>query len=251
MKTLKNILLVALIMLFAPNTIDAQQKFHIHEDVVKPAMTAEYEAILKEVGELIKENPLEGVNMLVLRSNNNHYYFIRPIASMADLDKQSPVGQLAEKAGKEKVWKLFERMDKCYDVERDYIITLNNELSYMPDGMTQTPEGENYREQYKIYVTPGNRAIVKEKLEAIKKLYTEKGSKIHYRVYKSGFGTEAEYYLVSIAAKDEADMAAKGKANDELLGDDRISAMQGLFENVLEIEEIEGNMRPDLGTQSN
>ena len=251
MKILKKILLLAILMVLAPATMNAQQKFQVHEDVVKPSMTAEYEAVLKEMGELIKEYPLEGVNMLVLRNNNNHYYYVSPISSMADLDKQTPIAQLYEKAGSEKVGKLLTRLDKCYDIEKDYIITLDADLSYMPNGLTQTPAGENYREHYKIYIAPENRDAVKEKMKAIKNLYVDKGSKLHYRVYKSGFGTESEYYMVSVAAKDEADMAAKATANDNLLGDERKKMMLELFENVLRIEELEGEIRPDLGVQSN
>ena len=247
-KTIKNVLLLAIIALLAPITMNAQQMYHVHEDVVKPSMTMEYEAVLKEVGELMKENPLEDVTMLVLQGYNNHYYFVRPISGMADLDKLSPVGQLAEKAGKEKVSTLFNRMDKCYDVEKDYVIILDNDLSYMPNGMTQTIEGENYREQYKIYVTPENRATVKEKMKAIKVLNEQKGSEQHYRVYKSGFGADAEFYLVSISAKDDMHMAERGKANEKLIGEDGKKTMSDLFVNVLRIEKIEGEMRPDLGT---
>jgi hypothetical protein len=88
-------------------------------------------------------------------------------------------------------------------------------------------------------------------MKAIKAFYAEKKSKIHYRVYQSGFGTESEYYLVSIAAKDELDMATKGNANDLLLGEQRQKLMGDLFQNVLNIEEIEGNMRPDLSSKTN
>jgi hypothetical protein len=246
MNSFKKVLLLAVVVLLAPKALYAQQKYHIHEDVVKPSMTGEYESILAEVSELVKANPLDDVTMLVMRGNNNHYYFIRPINNMAELDKPSPVVQLAEKAGKDKVWPLFSRMDKCYDVEKDYILTLNSELSYMPSGITQTPEGENYREHYKIYVTPANRAVVREKMQAIKNLFSSKGSKMYYRVYESGFGTEAEYYMVSVAAKDEYDMGLKGKANDELLGADIDETMYDMFQNVLKIEEIEAEMRPEF-----
>ena len=250
-KTIKNALLLVVMLLFIPKSIYAQQMYHVHEDVVKPSMTMEYESVLQEVGELIKENPLEDVNMLVLQGYNNHYYFVSPISSMADLDKQSPVAQLAEKAGQEKVGQLFKRMDKCYDVEKDYVIILDNDLSYMPNGMTQTPEGENYREQYKIYVAPENRAVVREKMKAIKALSEKNNSKSEYRVYRSDFGTEAAFYLFSISAKDATHMAEKSKANEELMGEDGKAAMSDLFLNILKIEEIEGQIRPDLGTNSN
>jgi hypothetical protein len=228
----------------------AQQMFHIHEDVVKPGMTAEYEAVLGEVTTLLKDNPIDDTNMMVFQSSSNHYFWISPITSMADLDKPSPVVKLAKKAGEDKVWPLFDRMDKCYDVERDYILTLDEKLSYMPDGMTLTPEGEDFREQYKLYLTPSNRKTVKEKMQNIKDLFTKNNSKTHYRVYKSGFGAESEFYLVSVAAKDEMHMAEKSKANEELMGDDGKNTMFDMFQNILKIEEMEGYMRPDLAYKS-
>lgn len=251
MKTIKLTLLLAMMVFFIPKSMSAQQMFHVHEDVVKPSMTMEYEAVLAEVTKLIKEHPLENVSMLVLQGDNNSYYYVRPISSMAVLDEPSPVSQLATKAGGDKVWPLFERMDKCYDIEKDYIITLENDLSYMPDGMTQTPEGENYREQYKIYYSPENRAAIKESMKAIKDMFVNKGSKMHYRVYSSGFGTDSEFYMVSIAAKDELDMATKGKANQELMGDEGQQTMFNMFQKVRSMENIEGMMRPDLGVNQN
>lgn len=251
MKTIKNVLLFAIMAFFMPQKMNSQQMYHIHEDVVKPAMTMEYEAVLKEILDITKNNPLEGINMLALQGYNNHYYYISPIASMADLDKSAFIDQLIEKAGQERIREIFTRMDKCYDIEHDYIIMLDNNLSYMPDGITQTPEGQNYREQYKIYIAPSKRTIVREKMQAVKNLYSEKQSKIHYRVYKSGFGTESEYYIVSIAAKDEMDMARKSEENRKLLGEEGQKVMYELFENVEKIEEIEGEMRPDLATSAN
>jgi hypothetical protein len=250
MKTTKRLMLSLWVLCLFSSSIIAQQMFHVHEDVVKPGMTMEYENILAEVGKLLENNPIEDTNMMVLQGNNNHYYFINPISSMADLDKPSPPEKLANKAGGDAVWPLFQRMDKCYDIERDYIVTLVGELSYMPNGMTLTPEGQNYREQYKIYFTPGNRSVVTEKIEAVKKMFVDKNSKMHYRVYKSGFGAEREFYLVSIAAKNEMHMAELSKANEDLMGEAGQNTMWEMFKNIQHMEEIEGRMRPDLAYKS-
>lgn len=248
MKTIKTLFTIITVVLLFPKNLNAQQLFHVHEDVVKPSMSLEYENTLADIYKLIEEFPLEDLKMLVLQGSNNHYFFVEPIGSMADLDKPSPLIKLAEKAGRDKIMALINRLDKCYDVERDYVIRLNNELSYMPNGITQTPEGQNYREQYKIYYSPENRQAVRDQMKAVKAMFTEKKSNMHYRVYQSEFGTEAEYYLVSVAAKDELDMAEKGKAHEELVGEDGKKMMWELFQKVLKIEEIEGEMRPDLSS---
>ena len=120
----------------------------------------------------------------------------------------------------------------------------------MPNGITQTPEGENYRQNHVLYITPSNRAIVKEKLQALKTLYSSKASKLYYRVYKSGFGTDGEYYMVAIAAKDAADYAKKSNENKALIGEELQSAINDMYFNSLRYEKIEGNIRPDLAYSS-
>jgi len=42
-------------------------------------------------------------------------------------------------------------------------------------------------------------------MKGIKDVFASKGSKNHYRVYRSGFGNLEGYYLVAISAKDEID----------------------------------------------
>jgi hypothetical protein len=249
--TIKNLLLLAILVLLAPTTLEAQQLLHVHEDVVKPSMTAEYEAVLIEVGDLIKEYPLENVTMSVFRNSSNHYFFVRPISAMADLDGQSPIAQLASKAGREKVSKLFSRMDKCYDVERDFILISDDELSYKPSETSVTTEGLNYRKHYKIYYSPENRTAVINQMKAFKALNEEKGTAGYYNVYRSGFGADAEFLLVTFSAKDEIHMAERGKSDEELLGSEGQGILQNLFLKMSKFDEIIGEMRPDLAVTSN
>jgi len=250
MKTLKQSLIFFTITLLIPLGSIAQdmaknQSFWVHEDVVKPGMIAEYEAVCKELVGHLKTHNIQEANYIVTNTADNRYLYVGPIDNMADLDN-SIFSALAEKMGKENMNALFNRMDKCYDVEQDYIITIDNDLSYQPGGIDQTPEGENFRKFHYLYVSPGNRAIVKEKMKAVKDMFASKGSKVYYRVYRSGFGTRGEFYMVAVAAKDEVNYAQKALANDTLLGEDGKKTMWDLFSNLLSYEEIQGQMRPDM-----
>ncbi len=250
MKTIEKMSLTAALLLFAVNFASAQQLFHVHEDIVPPNMNRQYNDVIATITLLAKENPIDNLPQIALEGNNGSYYWLRPILSMADLDKTSGVQLLAEKAGKEKVYGLFTELDKCYDTELDYIIRLDNSLSYMPTGMTQTPVGENYRSQHKLYVSPKNRALVKSKLEAIKKIMEDKGSKMYYRIYKSGFGTD-EWYMVALAAKDAEDYAKKSKDNQALIGADGKKAFDELYASLLKYEIVTGTIRTDwMASQS-
>lgn len=241
--------LLAFCMLLPLSLLNAQmekpQPYRIHEDVVKPSMVAEYEAIGKELIAKLKEYNIQDIQWITTSLSDNRYLYVSKIENMASLDK-SGFEALAEKMGADKLYALFDKMDKCYDVEHDYIIYLDQELSYMPEGITQTPEGMDYRKFYYLFITPSNRATVKAKMKAVKDLFVSKGSKEYFRIYHSGFGTRGEFYMAAVAAKDAEDYAKQSKVNDLLLGDEGRKVFGELFSSTLKNEEYSGNMRPDL-----
>jgi len=246
MKTLKITLVTALLFLLTPLATTAQDMFYVHEDVVKPSKIKDYEGILQEFMALVNKHQLKGTKWLAVVTNNSHYLYASPIENMAELDKPSFVAKLIEKEGKEVISDLFNRMDKCYDTELNYILKYDEELSYMPDGTREAPKDKNYRKYHMLYVSPSNGDKVRKNMKAIKELFISKGSKEHYRVYQSGFGTDGEYLMVSIAAKDEMDYARQSNENDELLGDEGKKVLGELMSNLLKYEVMLANIRPDL-----
>lgn len=223
----------------------SSQAFWVHEDVVKPSKAADYEAICKELSDNLRKHNIQELSTIVTNTEDDRYLWVSPIANMADIDK--PIFKtLREKMGKESFSNLFNRMDECYDVEQDYILHLDKSLSYMPEGITQTPEGEDYRKFFYFHITPSNRAMVKKTMEAITNLFASKGSKFYYRVYKSGFGTRGEFYMVAAAAKNPSDYSAKVIANNELLGDEWPKLYGELRSHLMKFEVVSGRMRPDM-----
>ena len=166
MKTIKSFLVILILLVLVTSDSFAQNMYRIHEDVVKPSHIMEYEAVVNEMLALVKKHNIQDTNWITSSTINSHYLFISPLKNMAELDKPSFISELVEKEGSEKIMALFNRMDKCYDTELDYIISLDEELTYMPGGISQTIEGENFREFHYIYLAPENRAVVKEKMKA-------------------------------------------------------------------------------------
>lgn len=249
MRALKNRILILASLILLPSLALSQEKstqaFWVHEDVVKPAMVNDYEAICKELTANMRKHNIQEVNVIVSNTVDNRYMWVSPINSMADIEK--PIfATLSEKMGGTAMADLFNRMDKCYDIEHNFIILLDKELSYMPEGITQTPEGEPYRKFHYFHHTPTNAALVKEKVKAIKDLFERKKSKVHYRVYKSGFGNRGEYYLVAIAAKDAADYANKISENNAMLGEEWQKLYNEFRSTLSSYEQFEGQMRMDM-----
>ncbi len=253
MKTLKTTLLIALAFVFSTNIAIAQnndsQAFSVHEDQVKPSMIAEYEKANKELVAKLKEHNIQDVNWITSTTQGGRYLYVTPIDNMADLDKR-PFAALAEKMGGEAMGKIFDDMNKCYDNHGNYVIHLDKNLSYMPEGITLTPEGENYRRFFYLHVTPENYSNLTEKMKALKELYTTKGSKVNYRVYHAGFGVIGNYIMVAVAATDGAEYEKRSAENNTLLGKEGEALFSEVFKLVSKFEAFTGALRPDLGYSS-
>lgn len=224
---------------------EKNQAYYVHEDQVKPSMIQKYNEVSKDFMEACKKHKLEGASWQVASTSTGRYFNISPIENMAELDK-NVFEPLSDKMGEDAFKDLFRRFNECYDKHGDYVIYLNKELTYMPEGISTTTEGQNYRKWHFLNVTPSNLQNLKGKLKELKALYAKKGSKEYYRIYHNGFGTMGDYYLAVISAVDEEDYAKKSKANEALLGEEGKKLFGELFGYVLKYETETGEMHPDL-----
>ncbi|OUR92236.1 hypothetical protein A9Q87_07080 [Flavobacteriales bacterium 34_180_T64] len=248
MKTLKISILLILALMLTPTISIAQddnnQAFWIHEDQVKPSMIDEYENLSKAFNAACAKHNFEG-SWNVAQLSNGKFLSITAIEKLADIENFS-MASLSEKMGEEDYKALFDGYDKCYDKHGSYVVIRNNDLSYMPDGMSTVQEGLNYRKWHYIHVTPQNRSEMAKNMKAVKELFVAKTSKMHYRVYMNGFGQIGDYFLVVVSAKDAEDYAKRAKENQALLGPDSKATFDAVFNLASEYEEITGAMRPDL-----
>lgn len=248
MKTIKTSLLLALMLCFTANFSHAvQQLYRVHQDNVKPSKLMEYEKIAKELNDACVEHNVQA-SWSAAMSSDFRYFYISPIENFAELDKR-PFADMAKAMG-DKFSDMFDRFDTCYDSHGTYIIALDEELSYIPEGSSMFPEGENYRKWFYMYYTPENRSKVREGMKAVKELFASKGSKEAYRVYRNGLGSMEDFYLVSVSAKDEIESAQRGKANEDLLGPDRWETFSKVMNHISRMEEYSGRMRPDMDYSS-
>ena len=222
----------------------AQQAFLVHQDNVKPSKIMQYEAIAKEFHDAcLEHNP--DTEWITAMTYDFKYMYITPIENMAEMDER-PLAEMAKAMG-DKFGDIFNRFDKCYEAHGSYIIVSDKELSYMPEGVT-IPEDHNYRKWFYIYYTPENAKAIRDGMKAVKALNEKKNSPAYYRVYRNGFGQMKNYYVVSIAAKDEVDFAKTNKESEEALGtfEERWEAFSQVMDYASGMDEYSGEMRPDL-----
>ena len=254
MKKLRILLLVIVMTVSSLMLLNAQgsdkfQSYGVHEEVVIPSMVNEYETAVKELVANVKKYDIKELKWITSVTNDNRYLYLYPIANMADLDKDN-FKLLAEKMGADKLGDLFNRTNKCINQYFDYVLRLDKDLTYMPGGITQTPEGQNYRRFYYLRYTPQQEEKLVASLKAVKDMFQKKNSKMDYRVYRSGFGSGGEYIMVAIAAKDVVTYETMNAENDKMFGEEGAKVFGEIMKNISKMEEVSGNMRPDLATSS-
>lgn len=229
---------------------DRYQIYVVHEDHVMDGMMDRHAQADKALLKAAKEHQMKGMNWITFVADDNRVMYMSPINSMADLDK-NPFEDLQKKMGEENFEKMFDSYQGTYKKHGDYILRLDKELSYMPDGITQTPEGQNYRELVYYHIPPGQGDKAEEMAKKVKKLYSDKGSKVHYRLYKSGFGNMGSYYMVAVAAKSPEDMEKLRNENMELIGEEGKKLFDEI-ENVTSKQEVvKGYLKPELSYVNN
>ncbi len=235
----------SLMLLNAQN--DKFQSYGVHEDVVLPSMVNEYETGIKELVANVKKYDIKELKWITSVTNDGRYLYLYPIANMADLDKDN-FKLLADKMGPDKMGELFNRLNKCCNLSLDYVLRLDKDLTYMPSGVTQTPEGQNYRRFYYLRYTPQQEEKLVASMKAVKDMFQKKNSKMDYRIYRSGFGSGGNYFLVAIAAKDVVTYETMNAENDKMFGEEGAKVFGEMMKNISKMEEVSGGMRPDLGT---
>lgn len=221
------------------------QMYEVHEDQVKPSKVGEYEKAAKNFADKMKEHQVSGGAFLTTSTSNLRYLYVNPIDSLGQ--RNAGMAELWEKMGQEAFGDMMSGFDGTYDRHGSYVIVMDKELCYMPEGLTQTPEGQNYRKFYYVYYKPEHGSEMREAMKGIKDLFEAKKSKVHYRVYRSGYGTMDEFYMVAVAAKDPVDMAQRSMDNQALLGEDAQGVWDNMMKAATKLEDFDGWIRPELG----
>lgn len=255
MKQIKSFAVFMIACLVMPFMLSAQddgnyEMYWVHEDKVKPSKVADYEKHAKMFAEKCTELNAEMAGWILSQTMDFRYLYVTPIKSLADINYDG-IADLREKMGAEAFDQMWGEWTDTYASHGDYVITMDKELTYMPEGITQTPEGENYRKFWYLHTTPGKANKLREKMMAIKELYQSKGSTAYYRVYKNGFGTMGDFYLVAAASTDPVAFETAGAANDKLLGEEAKPLFTEVMKYITKIEEVSGYMRPDLAYTPN
>lgn len=235
---------------YAQEKEKSYQMYAVHEDIVKPSKVTQYEAVAKEFKMVMDKykNEVPDLHYLAVSTDNMHYMYVWPIDSMADLDK-NPLAEVRNKMGADKFDDMMARMDDCYSSHTTYTMTLDKNMTYMPEGISQTQEGENYREFHYYYTSPAKLNNLAKKGMAIKEFHASNNSPASYRIYRSGFGAPKSFFMVAVSAKDPSHMAQKSQEIYTKLGPEYQKALNEAMNYTTKYDKVTGWIRPDLSVE--
>lgn len=247
MKLLNQIFKLFILVLFTSNFVFAQETpppmFVVHTDYVNFNKMAQYEQLAKELKDNCVEHNVQKANWLTVSTEDGRYMYVSEIKNMAELDENT-MSELFEKMGNDGAGAMFSKMNECYDKHSDQIVHYIPELSYNPDGYSR--DGMNFREYHFLYYHPQNGEALGNAMESVKKMFEAKGIKNGYNVYHSGFGSDENYFMVSVSGKNSLDVAQTGEENDALLGDERKEVFFEMIQLASRYDQVNGEIRPDL-----
>lgn len=221
------------------------QAYWIHEDQVKPGYVQEYAEHSKKLVEMARENNFQGMSWNVAQMDDGTFLSITPIDDLAHLESLS-FASLQEKVGQDNFGELMNGFNKFYDVHGDYITILDNNLSYMPSGEGIVQEGKDFRKWHIMQIPAENVAQVRDKLVELKDIYSKNNSKVHYRIYRSGFGQMGNRIVAVVSAKDAQEYARLSAENYEVIGEEGRKKFGEIMDLVSDYRSVQGQMRPDL-----
>jgi hypothetical protein len=222
--------------------------FVVHVEHALPAQLEGYEATTKEFVAAVQANRdvMPSFSFTALMGEDLSYAFVTPISGFAQMGEI--FGQfmaLSEKLGPR--WSdLVQRAGATYDHVDEWVFLELTDASYVPAAPRLRPEEERYVEMVFYYARPGAETAAEALAVEIRRLYEAKRFPYGYRVFKAVLGADMPLYVVSIPARDPADLAALHALEREALGADYAATGARVMALTRRMDVNHYQVRPDL-----
>lgn len=233
-----------LIFTGAKSQENQNQAYWIHEDRVKPGYIEEYENHSKNLVKMAKDNDFQEMGWSVAQMDDGTFLSVTPVDDFAHLQGLS-FASLQEKVGEDNFSDFMNGFNKYYDEHGDYIVVLDRSLSYLP-AEQQDLTGKDFRKWHFMQVPADKVSEMRQKLIELKDVHAKNNSKMHYSLYRTGFGQMGNHFVAVIPATNAEEYARLSAENGEILGDEGKKKFQEMLDLVSDYRNISGRMRPDL-----
>ncbi|HYA48835.1 MAG TPA: hypothetical protein VEG35_03965 [Burkholderiales bacterium] len=231
----------------APAQEKKPQLYFIEEDVVKPAMVAQFEAVVKEVNATLFKAYGWPWPFQVYATDDFHYYFLYPFESLTEIDKGFSIWYgMIGKLGEQKWDALNRKMGDTTEYVKQGTVTLSPQLSYVPEKLPFKPEEAKFIYWGFCYVLPGKEMDFEAQLKKMVALYKAKNVPAGFKSWIGGIGTEMPFYFFSETGRSAADMFLTDEKVTKLVDPEATAIWKDMLKLMRKYEFKTGMPRPDL-----
>jgi hypothetical protein len=194
------------------------QLYAITEIIVQPAMSADFEAAMKDwVAFYVKSKYLWPFT--TYRTEDYHYYLLGPLKNMADLEEMMKTDMELAKTGGPEFEGLMKKTSGSYAFANMGAVTLRNDLSYVPEKPRVKIEDAPFFCWDYYYVIPGKESEAEQIAKEWQALYKGKNIPEAFLVWMLVMGNDLPLIVASRWGKNEADYNAEDEENLKKMGD--------------------------------
>ncbi len=231
----------------APAQEKKPQFIFVEDNVVKPAMVAQFEAALKEFINSIWTPYNWPWAMETYATEDFHYYLSYPMASLTDLDKAFSVfSDILGKFGEQKFDALNRKMGEATEYLKQTTVTFSPELSYVPEKPRLKAEEMKFVYWGFCYVLPGKEKDFEAQFKKIVALFKAKKVTSGFNTFVGGIGTDLPFYFYAEVGKSPADFFLTSEKVMKLVDPDVTQLWNKTLTLMRRYEYKMGTYRPDL-----
>jgi hypothetical protein len=225
------------------------EMYCVIKDIVKPALTEQYEAAIKKMISEYKAYQIdpEKVHWKAVSGPEIGYVYVMPMENWASMDTMwANWMETVEIIGEERFTEMMAPATEATEEVQWFHVLRRADLSYVPENPRLAKEEIEYIHYGFYYVLPGK----EKEIEAIAKefvdLYQSKGIDTGWSLYQSLTGNDLPVIVVAQGAKSEADYHANRARLHELLGEEAKMIGKKVGATIRKSEYKDGYTRPDL-----
>ena len=252
--SLAAIALVALTLLALPGAAQqtaaptAPRMFMVHVEKALPYKLAAYETATKDFVRTVQQNrsALPTFWFQTLQGEDLSYAYISPIRGFADMDGVLAGFDRMAKANPTAWDELWRRSGETMESVDEGVFMEMPGGSYEPMPARLRPEDERYYELDFYRLRPGMESAARDIAAQWKALHEKHHIAAGYRIYELVSGHDMPMVIVSIPARDAADLAAIQALEEKELGQERTMMIDKTFALTRGYEVKRLWARPDL-----
>ncbi len=234
----------------AQPTTAMPRMFVVHVERVMPSRLADYEATTREFISLVEQNHAQAplFSFTTLQAEDLSYAYLAPVRSLAATDAiNADFDALGRAVGQQKWLDLIHRNGATLEGIDENVFVEVPEASYWPPNAATTPQNARVYELDFYRVVPGMEDGAMQAALAWKDLFTSHQVPFGYSVFRLSLGQGMPLWVVSIPARDAADLATIQEGSRKAIGAEAWQAQMGKTLAITRGFEVKRyTVRPDL-----